>query len=153
MGLNTTHGCWDGGYSGFAMFRHAVGLAAGLPYRKPNPFWHEYGADVLDIDWSRITERQIEGYWDRKGPTVFLGIYGPPRTDPALYLLVHSDCDGKLRRGYLPDLKARLEEIEPEFERIIPTMPPGYHHLGGRLRTFINGLAKAIEAGEHVEFH
>lgn len=149
MGLSTTHGCWEGGYVGFAMFREAVGKAAGIP-QKPSKF----AGNIPDIDWDSVTERQLFGHWDRQSPIVRgSGIYDPPITDPVLYLLVHSDCEGKLRLGYLPVLKARLEEIEPEYERILPKMPAGYHSLTGRLRQFIEGLGAAIEAGEHVEFH
>lgn len=154
MGLDTTHDCWSGGYTSFGMFRDVVGKAARLPHRKPNLMLGEYGLDVLAINWDSVTERQIQGHWGRRGPTVEAAdIYSPPVTDPVLYLLVHSDCDGKLRRGYLPALKARLEEIEPEYERLIPKMPAGYARLSGALRRFINGLDAAIEAGEHVEFH
>ncbi|MCG7607129.1 hypothetical protein [Mycobacterium sp. CnD-18-1] len=148
MGLNTTHGCWDGAYGGFAYFRELVGKAAGLPHRDSR-----YGGQMLDIDWETVTHRQIMGHWDRKAPTVeSTGIYDPPITDPVLYLLVHSDCEGKLRRGYLPALKARLEELEPAYDRLVARQQQGAY-LGGRLRLFIDGLADAIEAGEHVEFH
>jgi len=30
MGLDTTHGCWDGSYSAFSRFRQALATAAGL---------------------------------------------------------------------------------------------------------------------------
>lgn len=146
MGLDTNHDCWHGAYSGFMEFREYVGRAAKLPYRAAE----DRDGRVLDIDWDTVTERQIAGHWDRRGPTVQAsGIYDPPITDPVLYLLVHSDCDGKLRSGYLPALKARLEELEPEYERITAQKP----YLQGRLRRFINGLESAIEAGEHVDFH
>ncbi|MGQ9348919.1 hypothetical protein [Mycolicibacterium gilvum] len=148
MGLDTTHDCWHGGYSGFYEFRKMVGLAAKLPYRVETE-GHRAGDLTLDIDWDAITLRQIDGHWDRKGPTVkAAGIYDPPITDPVLYLLVHSDCDGKLRRGYLPALRDRLIELEPEYERLTMEKP----YLQSRLRQFIDGLDAAIEAGEHVEF-
>lgn len=143
MGLDTTHDCWHGAYGGFARFRELVGRAAGLPYRPGNL------GPVLDIDWDSVTDRQLDGHWDRKAPTVeSSGIYDPPITDPVLYLLVHSDCDGKLRRGYLPALKARLEELEPAYDDLVA----GDYYYGSRLRQFIEGLEAAIEAGGHVEF-
>lgn len=148
MGLDTTHDCWHGGYGGFYEFRKTVGLAAKLPHRTVDS-GHRKGDLELDIDWGAVTMRQIEGHWDRKGPTVKAsGVYDPPITDPVLYLLVHSDCDGKLRRGYLPALRDRLVELEPEYERLTATDS----YLQGRLRQFINGLDLAIEAGEHVVF-
>jgi hypothetical protein len=119
MGLDTSHDCWHGSYNGFGIFRNLVGKVAGLPYRKPNMALGEFGHDVLDIDWDQITMRQIMGHWDRKGPTVDRGPgYDAPITDPVLYLLVHSDCDGKLRRGYLPELKTRLEELTPKCDEL-----------------------------------
>ncbi|RFZ11204.1 hypothetical protein DSM43518_02044 [Mycobacterium marinum] len=143
MGLTTTHGCWSGAYSGFAEFREHVARAAKLPTTRG-----ELG-QCLDIDWDSVSDRQIMGHWGRNGPTVKAsGIYDPPITDSVLYLLVHSDCEGKLRRGYLSALKDRLEELEPEYERITAHDP----YLKGRLRQFIAGLGRAIKAGEHVEF-
>lgn len=147
MGLNTTHGCWNGPYSGFAKFRELVGKAAGLPH-KPS----RLSGEQLDINWEIVTKRQIMGHWGRKPPTVeSSGIYDPPITDPVLYLLVHSDCEGKLRRGYLPALKARLEELEPAYDALIVRSEHRYY--ASDLRHFIEGLEEAIGAGEHVEFH
>lgn len=79
MGLDTTHNCWHGAYGSFKEFRELVGRAAGLPYRPAK----NADGNVLDIDWDDITLRQIDGHWDRKGPTVKAsGIYDPPITDP-----------------------------------------------------------------------
>lgn len=156
MGLDTTHGCWNGGYGGFAMFREVVGKAAGIPYRKPNMMAMEFGPDQPDIDWGLVTPEELSGRWVGSEPTAYPSLsrmYDPPTTDPVLYLLIHYDCEGQLRHEYLPALKARLEEIEPEYDRLIPRMPAGYHGLSSKLRLFIEGLAAAIEAGEHVEFH
>ncbi len=142
MGLDTTHNCWHGAYSGFREFRELVGKAAGLPYVPSK----DGRGDRLDIDWDRVTERQIYGHWDRKSPTAYRIGYDPPITDAVLYLLIHSDCGGKLRRGYLPALKARLEELEPSYERLI-ARHPNVHYLSSRLRQFTDGLGEAIEAG------
>lgn len=145
MGLDTSHDCWHGPYGSFKEFRELVGRAAGLPYRRAA----DGDGYVLDIDWDPVSMRQIEGHWDRKGPTVqSSGIYDPPITDPVLYLLVHSDCDGKLRRGYLPALKKRLEELLPAYERLAED-----RYSKHKLQTFIDGLQRAIDQGEHVDFH
>lgn len=156
MGLNTTHGCWDGSYSGFSMFRELVGKAAGIPYRRPDPMTMEAGGpDLPDIDWEPVTPEQLNGQWDGRTPTAqpsLSRLYDPPITDPVLYLLIHYDCEGELRSEYLPALKARLEEIAPGYERLAERMAPGYQHLRHKLRWFINGLGAAIKAGEHVDF-
>lgn len=152
MGLDTSHDCWHGAYSGFREFREFVGRAAGLPYRLiTDPDAYDNGQCTLDIDWDIYPEGALYGRWRRAAPVWQQkgDIYGTPTQDDVLYLLVHSDCNGELRCGYLPKLKARLEEIEPEYERLTAGKP----YLQGRLRRFINGLEAAIEAGEHVDFH
>jgi hypothetical protein len=138
MGLDITHDCWHGAYSGFAIFRETVGRAAGMPYYNGS----------LDIDWEQITEAQIAGDWADQPCVTRVG-YDPPLTDPVLYLLIHSDCDGKLRCKYLKDLKARLEELVPKFNELTG----GYHYCEGRLDQFIEGLDDAIKRGDDVEFH
>jgi hypothetical protein len=146
MGLHITHGCWSGAYSGFREFRDAVGMAAGMPFLTiTDPDRYDYGGKLLDIDWDRITHEQIAGDWGGREPLIERIGYDPPLTDPVLYLLVHSDCDGVLRGEYLPQLKQRLEEIEPQYDAIADD------YLQGRLRQFIDGLEDAIEAGADVE--
>ena len=151
MGLDTTHDCWHGAYSGFGLFREMVGRAAGLPYRIAKQ-QHRDGVTryVLDVDWDNVTPDQIAGKWGKVIPTWQRpdDIYGVAIHDPVLYLLIHSDCDGKLHRKYLPELKERLEEIEPTYER----MTANDDYLRGRLRAFINGLEAAIEQDQHVKF-
>lgn len=143
MGMTTTHGCWDGGCGGFNGFRQIVGRAAGIPYEDGLP----------DVDWDTVTDNQLLGEWDQHPPTVARSPgYDPPITDTLLYLLIHCDCAGILHRDYLPALKARLEELEPAYARIMARHPDD-HYYAHRLRQFIDGLGRAIEAGEHVEFH
>lgn len=151
MGLNTSHGCWDGPYSSFRDFRELVGRAAGLPYRLiTDPSAYDYGKWTADIDWSIYPAAAYQGHWYKVQPTWVRNgdIYSHPKQDDVLYLIVHSDCDGKLRRGYLPRLKARLEELEPRYDQLAAG---GYGEKS--LRRFIEGLERAIEAGEHVDFH
>lgn len=149
MGLDTTHDCWHGAYSGFGIFREMVGRAAGLPYRL-SATAEQYDDDirhVLDIDWDQITGAQIAGDW-KEPPCITRVGYDPPLRDPVLYLLIHSDCDGKLRCKYLKQLKARLEELLPKFNELA-----GDGYCEGRLEQFINGLGKAIKKGDDVSFH
>lgn len=150
MGLDTSHDCWHGAYSGFALFRETVGRAAGLPYRLAEKQFGDGVRHTLDIDWERVTSAQIAGEWNGVKPTWQKpdDIYAHPVHDPVLYLLIHSDCDGFLQREYLPELKSRLEELEPEFDRL--TADDDY--LRGDLREFINGLERAIEDDEDVVF-
>lgn len=151
MGLDTSHDCWHGSYGGFREFREMVGRAAGLPYRLiTNPESYDHGKYTVDIDWDPYPDEALYGRWRKTKPVwVRKGdIYGVPIQDDVLYLIVHSDCEGQLRCGYLPKLKARLEEIEPKYDQLAAgTMDEK------SLRRFIEGLETAIEAGEHVEFH
>lgn len=151
MGLDTTHDCWHGSYGGFREFREMVGRAAGLPYRIITDQTHyDFGQPTVDIDWDLYTDENLHGRWHKQRPVWQRAgdVYGTPKQDDVLYLIVHSDCDGELRREYLPRLRDRLIEIEPEYERL--TADDSYLH--GRLRQFIDGLDSAIEAGEHVTF-
>lgn len=145
MGLDTTHDCWHGAYSGFAMFRETVGRAAALPYRVANRQYGDGIRHTLDIDWEQITGAQIAGDWTAPPCIIRVG-YDPPLTDPVLYLLIHSDCDGKLRCKYLKDLKARLEELVPKFNEL------ANDYCEGRLEQFIRGLSTAIKKGDDVGF-
>lgn len=158
MGLDTTHDCWHGSYGGFHDFRDLVGRAAKLPYRKQERAWYEdKESEILDIDWTKISGAQIAGKWPKttplEGPIVERqpGTYDPPLQDNVLYLLIHSDCDGDLHKWYLPRLKARLEELEPEYQRLTAGSDMKYYQHS--LRRFINGLERAIQAGQRVRFH
>lgn len=150
MGLDTTHDCWHGAYGGFREFREKVGIAAGLPYRIiTDEERYDKGQRTLDIDWDRYPAEALYGRWRKVRPSWIRkgDVYGTPVYDDVLYLLVHSDCDGELRLGYLPRLKARLEQLEPAYENITSDWDQS------RLRQFINGLELAIEQREHVRFH
>lgn len=71
MGLDTTHGCWHGSYSGFKAFRDAVAEAA----RKH---------DGYQVSYLNHPARAYQGWWDDDHK---------PR-HPLDVFFVHSDCDG-----------------------------------------------------------
>lgn len=150
MGLWMSHDCWEGSYGGFREFRELVGRAAGLPYRViTTPGAYDYGKFTVDIDWDLYENENLEGRWRKVAPVWQRkdDLYGHPHQDDVLYLIVHSDCDGQLRNGYLPKLKSRLEELKPRYDEIaVGTSDEKSLHR------FIDGLERAIEAGEHVEF-
>jgi hypothetical protein len=73
------------------------------------------------------------------------------RPDPLHALLYHSDCDGELSCADCGPIADRLEEL-------IPLLPVGDSggHIGDyrdKTQTFIDGLRRAVEAGENVGFH
>lgn len=151
MGLDTSHDCWHGAYGGFREFRALVGRAAGLPYRLiTDTESYDYGKYTVDIDWDLYEDEDLVGRWRKQSPVWQQkgDIYGTPQQDDVLYLIVHSDCEGQLRNGYLSRLKARLEELEPAYDALAVGTSDEKS-----LRRFIEGLERAIEAGEHVDFH
>jgi hypothetical protein len=153
MGLWISHDCWEGAYGGFRGFREYVGRAAGLPYRLiTDPDAYDCGSYTLDVDWDIYPIENLAGKWHKAAPVWQQkgDIYGNPKQDDVLYLLIHSDADGELRNGYLPRLKARLEELEPAYDALIAKASDQYS--AGKLRRFIDGLGTAIESGENVRF-
>lgn len=151
MGLYTSHDAWGGAYSSFKQFRELVGRAAGLPYRViDRPGNYDHGEFTVDIDWDLYEDENLYGRWRKKRPVWQRqgDIYGAPKQDDVLYLIVHSDCEGQLRNGYLPRLKARLEELEPRYDELAASNP----YAAGSLRRFIEGLDRAIGDGEHITF-
>lgn len=83
MGLDTSHGCWNGAYSAFMRWRTEIAKCAGINLHEMDGFitngksWEPYKDDVL-------TE-----------------------------LLYHSDCDGDLDWKICDKLADRLEELLP----------------------------------------
>lgn len=138
MGLDTSHNCWHGPYSSFSEWRNFVVRTAGYaltPY--PNGRG-EYAAVVLDNP-DQFVPKNYQGKWDVT-----------PR-DPLLILIVHSDCDGKIKHKHTKKLAKRLEEIMAWM----PEDEPRAFGWGMRARTqqFIDGLMAAYEAGDDVVFH
>jgi hypothetical protein len=132
MGLDTTHNCWHGSYSGFQEFRIELGLAAGF--------------DIKNYDWDSITDQQLRGHWGDHKPEIKDGIYDPPRHDPILYLLIHQDCEGEIEWRNLAGLKESLEKLRDS----------GYEfsdYTAEHLQQFIEGIDVAIKCGDSVEFY
>jgi len=130
MGLNTTHGCWDGPYGGFQRWRQELARAAGYPVHQPG-----YPGDAYyDLPWEMFEDKNYQGEWD-----------SIPGDDPLLFLLVHSDCDGVIHPQHGVHLADRLEQLLPLLDESVRRM----REETGR---FIDGLRKAAAAGEDVEF-
>lgn len=128
MGLDISHDCWNGAYSGFNTFREALHDAIGITW--------------AHLPYRDMTPKQIDGYWDGVLPTFPDGHH-----DPLLYLLIHQDCEGVLELEYLEPLRNRLIELVPAIEAT------GDDYVINHLHQFIKGLGKAIKRGEDVEFH
>jgi len=81
MGLDVTHGCWQGSYSAFNRFRDAL--------------------------W-RVTYPENPGGWQNMPSGAFKAF---PSDEPMDYLFYHSDCEGDLEVWMLQPLADRLEAI------------------------------------------
>jgi hypothetical protein len=84
MGLDTTHDCYSGTYSGFAKWRSRLAKLAGLNENK------------LD---DRITQDTVQGIWDFE-PADVLDV-----------LLLHSDCEYIIPARFCAPLADRLEGL------------------------------------------
>jgi hypothetical protein len=148
MGLDTSHDCWHGAYSAFMRWRTKIAEVAGLPpLCLMEGFWAK-GAPGDPI-------KDYAEKWPDGAQTVYDSLpiaWDALRPDPALYfLLSHSDCDGEIPHEICAPLAERLSEL-------LPAMPAGDAggHIGGwreKTQSFIDGLKRAAEAGEPVDFH
>lgn len=98
MGLNVTHGCWDGAYSSFGRFREAlaeqvglklpdmVGFGGKMPWDllRPDPLWvllnhSDCDGEIAHADCGPLAKRlhEIAATTDRATP----GAYGDLKTE------------------------------------------------------------------------
>ena len=93
MGLDTTHGCWEGGYIGFNVWRNILTELAGYWVVWSPAFDDENQDATMDsrlydhyplvfIDWGHITDENLMGEWERMP------------SDPLIVLIAHHDTDG-----------------------------------------------------------
>lgn len=134
MGLDTTHGCWDGSYTGFSLWRDALADAAGY-CRIIGGKWADnespvFGSVIL-IDWGHLPDKALMGEW--------------PETpaDPLMVLIAHSDCDGVIHPAQAGPLAERLAELAPLVDE----------QYQPATQRFLAGLRDAVTANEDVEFH
>jgi len=131
MGLDCTHGCWNGAYSAFSRWRAKLAVAAGYKMTAYNEL------PMTDLDWDSFARKNFQGEW------------GVLPADPLVVLLAHSDCD-----GYLP-----VEVLKPLADRLTELLPllagDGGGHIGSyrdKTQVFIDGLLLAHSLSEKVEF-
>ena len=130
MGLDTTHDCWHGPYSAFARFRVQVAHAVGEPTSTDNR--------ELDL-WYRgefANDKGLMGEWPENEPA-----------DPIYVLLCHSDCDGVIEHRHILPLAERLIGIASNL-----VDAPSANRFKSTLEQFVDGLQRAHDAREHVEF-
>ncbi len=173
MGLSVSHDCFDGSYSTFTTWRRAIARAAAFPPLEMMEGYHlerepkEIGDSSRDsesyredTEWFvRIGNDRIPASRSRNlSPAMQRAMRALPLkwdlfdNDPLTVLLTHSDCEGVIEHKYLKPLAERLRRLVPklhaeedEFAHAIT--------MGGRTVKFIEGLMRAHELGENVEFH
>lgn len=136
MGLDTSHDCWHGSYSGFGEWRTAIARAAGRPVG-PTRYGEGY---IVEPDQP---EDRFYGWW---------GWFKVP-DDPLDVLLVHSDCEGFIFWWQTEPLADRLEALD--LSDAFVGKERGYYPDGWvaeRRDQFVKGLRYAAERRENVEF-
>lgn len=136
MGLDTSHDCWHGSYSGFSRWRNEVARLAGYEI-----VLDQRGGDVYAV----VND-------ERWGPKNFAGAWDEDPEDPLLVLLIHSDCDGVIAWRHQIPLAARLEGLIPLAEAKVYKTESWGAYTAEYLLRFANGLRDANDASEDVEF-
>lgn len=126
MGLDMTHGCWNGPYSEFGEWRDAVAKAAG----------HADWINVVKINDDR--DGRLFGRWPDGEPA-----------DPLNVLWAHSDCDGIIAARHCVPLAKALRALVHKLKGSIYE-PGSMQWLTIR---FAAGLLYAASRNENVEFH
>lgn len=139
MGLDVSHDCWSGTYSGFSGFRDKLAEVAGYEFIEDAA---RGGWKVVALDYGHWPEAS---YYDP--PIIPFRVDGTP--DPLLLLLLHSDCEGRIRTEHVGALADRLTDLLPGIEG------DGHGHVGDyreATQRFINGLRMAELRHEDVMF-
>ena len=148
MGLDVSHDAWRGAYSAFSRWRHMLAEAAGYEVAEiveevhEWPGRHDYKVTrpLVLIDWGHIKPENYKGVWAEEDEP----------SDPLIYLIAHSDCDGHMTPRHARLLADRLEGILP----LLPDeVTPG--HIGNpraKTRAFIDGCRAAHKANQRLRF-
>lgn len=133
MGLDTTHDCWHGAYSAFNRWRDELARVAG----------YDFNDRQIEVDWGHVDYEWMFGDW----PFIPCRVDGTP--DPLLLIVLHSDCEGRIKAEHVEPIAKRLEELLPLLDG------DGGGHVGSYrsvTEQFITGLRLAATLGEDVEF-
>lgn len=152
MGLDCSHGAWNGAYSAFMRWRKMVAQVAGLPPLELMEGFFQNEAAGLGcatlyfgqpkggiFDNSRIElEKNLPIKWECLKPSALH------------YLLSHSDCDGSIG----PKRCAKIADALEPLVQLMPDAEGGGHIGNWRAKTqkFVDGLRAASAAGEFLRF-
>lgn len=138
MGLEITHNCYGGPFSHFHRWRTEIGRVAGYPteIRRVDFGGVRQLEENLKIDQTALPPNYAQGEWEHLP------------ADPLMVLLVHSDCDGRIKADHCAPLADALEPLVPKLAGCAEERRTD----AGAAKGFIDGLRAASAAGEDVEF-
>jgi len=145
MGLDTTHGCWNGAYSAFYRWRIHLAEAAGLPPLKLMEGFFRKG-EVLSDPFAIASIGLSKEIGIPSLDDIYRGLpikWKCLKPDILHELLWHSDCEGDILWEVCSQLANRLVELLPNISE--------EHQV--TTKRFIKGLLEAYSLQENVEFH
>jgi hypothetical protein len=153
MGLDTTHGAWNGSYSSFHAWRQEIARVAGLPpLDLMDGFYQDKGAvsPFCLLDYQFPIGDELEVHRMTKIRAQFPIKWECLKPNPLFILLSHSDCDGYINWG---DCKKIADQLTKLLEKLSNKEVGG--HIGNykeKTETFIKGLLLAYENKEKLLF-
>lgn len=162
MGLDTTHGAWHGAYSAFMRWRINVAKFAGMPplefmegffENSENVMFNPLYSAFIGVHYSldANAEKKLKDELHQIG-TGFPIKWDALKPSPLHELLYHSDCEGDIPWENCKGIADALTEVLAN----VPTDLDLGGHIGNfreKTQTFIDGLMKAYNAKENLEFH
>jgi len=150
--LDTSYDCWHGAYSAFCRWRQKLAHVAGFP-----PLYlMEHYCEASYNDWTRevhpanaVSTDAVEVLRACEGVLPIHWDYF--KDDPLTVLLNPSDWDGKIAHEDCLPLADRLQGMMPRLPDV-----NDLSHIGNWRDTtqqFIDGLRRAHEVGEAVDFY
>lgn len=143
MGLDTSHGAYNGSYSGFSHFRDAICFALDGSYPT--------ASRIIDGKQTFVClrpnpEGDKPGYW-------YWGKGRNRRTNPGLWQLMnHSDCDGYLSPSTCRKIAAELPPLYAKIEEYQDKAAPDGWYLA-KAKKFTQGCMEAAEKNQRLRFH
>lgn len=179
MGLDVSHGCWNGPYSMFMRWRIWLAEQIGLPLMLMEGFMESIPDDdeIAIADWTKSTDSTN---WESRkciSDVVRAAAHGTPIrwiliNDPLVKLLDHSDCEGSIKWYDAKPVALRLlqviRSVPDDFAAPVYTDGPDkgrpiwtrwqdgrgcYDGMVPPCKRFAAGLLAAYKAREDVRFH
>ena len=149
MGLDTSHDCWHGPYSSFARWRNWIARSLDWDFETDaegndkNYIIPEDRVPVLPKPMPLPVFCSLMDIHEHGNP--FYGDWFEDPADVIDVLMVHSDCEGRIPTRFCLPLAQRLtlliQDADPDADWRTTTAQ------------FINGLIRAANRNEDVDFH